>query len=331
MEEKIKWYEEILHLDPARLFFPLARLYAQNNDLEKAIQTLRSGLDKDPRHVEAKMFLLSLLIRQGQGIDQEGWLLEGITAVLEQYPEVWTAWAREQEKSGHTDLGVALRFVGSALQGRPLSWTEILNQGFAALAGETDSRPSEQDGSGPTSGSHGGGLDFVTSEMSSGADTQATALFEEAPADQGVQADLISPDDDLEMGHDEQPVEQAEDASFQEDGAGETDQAEEPERDDSASLASYRTRTMADILAEQGDYSQALDIYVELQQNAESQDEYEELQAAIQSMQEHIEASARQPEKSEGSCRSSEYGRKTALVSRLERLAQRLESRGGQA
>ena len=331
MEEKIKWYEEILHLDPARLFFPLARLYAQNNDPEKAIQTLRSGLDKDPRHVEAKMFLLSLLIRQGQDIDQEGWLLEGITAVLEQYPEVWTAWAREQEKSGHTDLGVALRFVGSTLQGRPLSWTEILNQGFAALAGETDSRPPEQDGSGPTSGSHGGGLDFVTSEMPSGADSQATALFEEAPADQGVEADLISPDDGLEMGHDEQPMEQAEDASFQGDGAGESDGAEEPERDDSVSLTSYRTRTMADILAEQGDYPQALDIYVELQQNAESQDEYEELQAAIQSMQEHIEASARQPEKSEESSRSSEYGRKTTLVSRLERLAQRLESRGGQA
>mgnify|MGYP006275245587 CR=1 FL=1 len=324
MEEKIKWYEEILHLDPARLFFPLARLYAQNNDPEKAIQTLRSGLEKDPRHFEAKMFLLSLLIKQDRDIDQEEGLLEGLTAVLEQYPEVWTAWAREREKAGLGDLGVALRFVGAHLKGTDLSWSAIVQRGFQALSGQAET-PQSSGGGGSSSGSHWSGLDFVTPDMSSESGP-GTMLMDESEAGEAVEADLIHPDAGPVTDRDALEAAGAEGAPSPEDASGGTDDSG---ADDS--LASYRTRTMADILAEQGDFSQALDIYVELQQRAQSQDEIDDLQAAIESMQEQIEDSAGPPETPGGEDEPSKHGHKAALVSRLERLAQRLESRSGRA
>jgi len=321
MDEKIKWYEEILHLDPARLFFPLARLYAQNNDPDKAIQTLRSGLDKDPRHFEAKMFLVSLLSRQGRDIEQETGLLDGITTVLEQYPEIWTVWARELEKSGNTDLSAALRCVSCHLQGQPVSWSEIIRQGFMALDLQTESGSRKERERAEPSGILNGELDFVTAEPSGDEETPDIPLSEEGGAEEEARTELLQDDDGLEMSLKDPAVQEAPEDSIEE---GSSDSG-------SDSLSSYRTRTMADILAEQGDFDQALDIYIELQQKAQSGEEYEDLQAAIQSMQEQIEGALGQPEEGQEQAAASSRDQKSALVSRLERLAQRLESRGGQA
>jgi tetratricopeptide (TPR) repeat protein len=319
MDEKIKWYEEILHLDPARLFFPLARLYAQNNELDKAIQTLRSGLDKDPRHFEARMFLVSLLSRQGLDMDQEAGLLDGITTVLEQYPEVWTVWARELEKSGNTDLGVALRCVSCHLQGQPVSWAEIIRQGFMALTQNTEPGLGEERERAVPSSILNGELDFVTAETSEGEGSQDILLSEEEGTEQGATSERLQDDAGLEMRLHDQPVQESTGGDIEEGSSG----------SGSDSLSSYRTRTMADILAEQGDYSQALDIYIELQQKARSDEDYEDLQASIQAMQEQIEGSLEQTGENQEQELPSSQDQKAALVSRLERLAQRLESREG--
>jgi tetratricopeptide (TPR) repeat protein len=321
MDEKIKWYEEILHLDPARLFFPLARLYAQNNELDKAIQTLRSGLDKDPRHFEARMFLVSLLSRQGLDLDQDAGLLDGITTVLEQYPEVWTVWARELEKSGNKDLGVALRCVSCHLQGQPVSWSEIIRQGFTALAQENEPGMGKEQESAVPSGILDGELDFVTAEASEEERSGDIAPSEEDETEQGAKSEILQDDAGLEMELQDQPAQEGTGGDIEQGSSG----------SGSDSLSSYRTRTMADILAEQGDYSQALDIYIELQQKAQSDEDYEDLQASIQAMQEQIEGSLEQSGDDQEQAAPSSREQKTALVSRLERLAQRLESREGRA
>ena len=44
MQDKLKCYEEALAIDPgSRLFFPLAKLYLDNEQIEKAEKVLKTG------------------------------------------------------------------------------------------------------------------------------------------------------------------------------------------------------------------------------------------------------------------------------------------------
>ena len=65
MDEKIQWYEEIISSDPtSKIFFPLAQLYKQNGNWDKAVQILWDGLNKHPEHLEAKLLLSEIFFQQ---------------------------------------------------------------------------------------------------------------------------------------------------------------------------------------------------------------------------------------------------------------------------
>jgi hypothetical protein len=98
---------------------------------------------------------------------------------------------------------------------------------------------------------------------------------------------------------------------------------EDEEADEAFSI---RTRSMAEVLAEQGDIAGALDIYHELMQNA-APDEKNSLMARADELALRMTAglavdAGRTEEKAKGAA-----GESTRLVSLLESLAQRLEAR----
>lgn len=65
MMAKIEWYQEILEQEPAsRTFLPLAKLLIEAGRKEEAAATLRRGLERHPDFLEAKLELISLLHEQ---------------------------------------------------------------------------------------------------------------------------------------------------------------------------------------------------------------------------------------------------------------------------
>ncbi len=269
MKEKVQWYEEILASDPtSKIFFPLAQLYIQDGHKDKAIQTLRDGLNKHPEHLEAKLLLSQILGQGGNEVEIQR-LLFSVISLLKKYPEIWDYWSRMEEEGHNLDLSLALRFVFLSTSEDSLSWAEILNLGFQGLKKKdlTDLGELNQ-----------WGMENETSSENNEFRADKTALGEDEP--------------DLNM----QP---------------------------------YKTRTMADILAGQGDYAQAISIYSELLENDPSQMEKERLEARIKELKNCLEETAGSFDS--GLSLEDEDGSKYLdqnLVHKLERLASRLEKKG---
>ena len=106
----------------------------------------------------------------------------------------------------------------------------------------------------------------------------------------------------------------------------EPEQDEGVEDEEADEAFSIRTRSMAEVLAEQGDIAGALDIYHELMQTAEP-DEKNSLMARADELAHRMNAgpivdAGRTEEKAKAG-----GGESTRLVSLLESLAQRLEAR----
>lgn len=106
------------------------------------------------------------------------------------------------------------------------------------------------------------------------------------------------------------------------------DDAEHDADDEVEEAFSLRTRTMAEVLAEQGDVTSALDIYHELMRNA-SPDERASLEARAEELAQRlgVPSSATEPAVSQEEEQPQEAEDSTRLVGLLESLAQRLEER----
>ena len=117
----------------------------------------------------------------------------------------------------------------------------------------------------------------------------------------------------------------------------EDSQGSEDEDEGDEETFSLRTRTMADLLAEQGDYEGALDIYRELLVMAPAGDTRKELEELVEEMRrqagEKPKGNGGRNRKSGG--KSGKSGKqaptglkgKTKLINALESLAQRLEAK----
>ncbi len=91
---------------------------------------------------------------------------------------------------------------------------------------------------------------------------------------------------------------------------------------------SFRTRTMADLLASQGDFGGALGIYRELWGRALDEQEKAELSGRINALEQNLATAQAAPAKQPGP-QDDPFGKhaKNRLMSTLEALAARLESR----
>lgn len=272
MKTKIKWFKEVLELEPgSKVFFPLARLQYEEGRAEEAVETLRGGLERNPDHLEAKLLLVEILsASDGEDARRQ---VETITSMLGRYPAFWRVWAQESAPKSK-DSALALSFLAAHFQGSTVSWSDVIEKGLGVLF-----------------------------------DTPAAAA---APA-----------------AH---PADDAEDMD---------------ETDDEPNL---RTRTMADLLVEQGDFKGALDIYRELADHA-PESEARELAGLIESMQAKLGQAASAPspdvtadfelddeggddeageDAGEAPVLGSPLPGKEKMLSTLEALAARLEARAGQ-
>ena len=293
MKQKIEWYREVLELEPgSRVFFPLARLLAGDGQTHDAIITLRQGVLRHPDHVEARLLLVELLSAQGSTSDLTA-EVERLGALFAGYPGFWKAWSKELATNpAMQDAALAIRFFAAALQGQSLTWASIIEHGLQSLLHNAEPLV-ESFSARPTM------REIVPDHVSDFVTPTVVAVQEQDEIDA----------EDPDMAFDEPHVAMP----------------EEMDEEDAEEAFSLRTRSMAEVLAEQGDVAGALDIYRELIAAAPEGDRASlEARAEELSRRMTTNVSAQEPvgEKGEGTAKDG-----NRLIGLLESLAERLEAR----
>lgn len=297
-QEKIKWYQDVLEIEPSsRIFFPLARLLAEEGRLPEAIRALQEGLKQHPDFFEARLMLVDLVQREGDA-SRAASDIAALGENLCAYPGFWEAWAAQAEKeTGDRSLVFALRFLAAHLKNRDLTLFDILEKGVReALEAEKASTPRA---------------------------ASVPVAAHAAPLDEAVTLEAIGRESLLEAS----ALRAQADAPREMASAARADQ-EAAEADEKFSL---RTRTMAALLAEQGDYEGALDIYHELLRAAADEGQREEIGMCIRNVQARMKnaASSEQPQtpRETRTAEADTPDNRDRIVKTLEMLARRLETR----
>ncbi len=301
MNQKIEWYREVLELEPAsKVFFPLSQLYASENNVSEAIATLQGGLLRHPDHVEARLLLIELLAESGKATEVHEEVMR-VAFLLQSYPSFFKEWSAELAASPvMQDAALALRFFAAALQGNRISWASIIEHGLHTLL-STNAAPATN------SASFSAPVTPAAEQADALGDNEIFIATEPEQADTVFAAPAPSPI----------AVPNSYEAVAEQEIELEADDAFEDEE-----VFSLRTKSMADVLADQGDIAGAVDIYNELISVA-SDTELPELQKRLEELTVALSSSA-QTGKAEDKSSTSESKR---LVDLMETLAQRLEAR----
>lgn len=137
MTEKIKWYKEVLELEPnSKVFFPLARMLAEEGMTDEAVAVLENGLERHPEYLEARLFIIELLYT-GHRAEECAAQVNKLSKMFSSYAGFWQAWAAclSQEPS-EEDTASLLRFLAANFISGPLKLHDVINRGLAAIAAE---------------------------------------------------------------------------------------------------------------------------------------------------------------------------------------------------
>lgn len=311
MNMKIGWYREVLELEPdSRLFLPLARLLAEEGEVEEACRVLREGLLRHPTFLEARLTYVDLL-RRARHDDEGRAQLESLVSSLAAHDGFWQTWAAGAADSGELDASLAIRLLSLVVRGVRLDFADILRRGIESLeaeyrAGEFDLQHKMGD---QTGARQAGQLHPVAtplrptrstapvSPVPTAAAVSATpvqeALAAQAcePAAASPLADPVSANPEGEHrepqarpGEELEPAVEAAQEPADPAGAEQASSMALADGDGADGVADDgpwppRTRTMAEVLAEQGDIDAACDIYAELEARARTSTEAAEYAA----------------------------------------------------
>ena len=137
MTEKIEWYKEVLDLEPnSKVFFPLARLLAEAQRTDEAVEVLERGLKRHDEFLEARIFLIELLYRAGKQDACEK-QVEKLSKMLTAYAGFWQAWAASLAAEAHSpDAAAVMNFLALNFARGPVSLQEVMERGVNSLLGQ---------------------------------------------------------------------------------------------------------------------------------------------------------------------------------------------------
>lgn len=312
MTEKIEWYKEVLDLEPnSKIFFPLAKMLEKEGELEEARRVLAEGVSRHEEFLEARLFYISVLSRLGMDAECQR-QVRILASLLTRYQEFWSAWSASTSADGRTDASLALRLLRISFARPGVSFSEIFARGLESLeqdmAGDSAIVPEEETAARPEWEPEG---TEAAPEPVSAPGTEAAGAGEPESADS----------------------EKSETASGSESGAGEEPEelAEDEDMDEAApagGASSLRTRSYADVLAEQGDYDTALAIYSELAASAAPADrEADEKRVAELKRLKQASQAGRQPQNDETVTPETKNDPDPKMISLIDALARRCDAR----
>ena len=304
MKQKIEWYKEVLEIEPnSKIFFPLARMLSKDTRQDEAVAVLRQGVGRHPDHVEARLFLAELLYSTGRVIELQQEIAV-LSDLFKNYPGFWRAWGEKLfDEDSTRDAGLAAIFLAAFLQNLPVSWAGVIEHGLKNLVGESPKHPSVT-----AREVYPLTPDLPLPEKSIPPEVVSIPPSMTLAAPPEVRAVMSDIHKIMPESHEAGPVTIPE-TPFEEN---------EEEVDEPITL---RTRSMAEVLAEQGDIAGALDIYNELLTSAVSDSDKNDLQTRVNSLSSNTPQSAGQVNMEDASASKEE--KKDWLTI----LAQRLEAR----
>lgn len=275
MSEKIEWYKEVLALEPnSKVFFPLARMLADEDNVDEAIAVLQHGLERHCEFLEARLYLIELLFLSGK--QSECTIeIDHLNKMFSSYAGFWQAWATVAELKNSPDISTIIRLLAASFENRTLTLHDILEKGLSIASPMTQA---------PVRGSH----DAVETSVvcANDVDVQNT-----------VKGDIINVAEDS-VAETFTPIAESEEQF------------------------TLRTRSMAEVLAEQGDIKGALDIYQELVASTSSDEEQADLNQRIATLRAHLSSAV-----ADSVCQENIPAGKDKLINMLESLAARVEAR----
>ena len=330
MKAKIDWYKEVLELEPgSKVFFPLARLLAENGQLQDALSTLRLGLDRHPEFMEARLYLIELLYKNEQ-VGQCEPQIDQLTRLFSQYPGFWEAWgACTADKEKKRDLSLALRFLAAIFQHPDVDLGEVVEKGLSSLAAKPAKTPPAPRPAMET-GKRTPPADAVTRPAVRPVVTPTVAATTAAAAPP-VRKAVIAPMKAATPGAAEATAPPVRKAVITPTTAAAAAKSAAPaaqlteDVDDTEEHFTLRTKSMADVLAGQGDIDGALEIYRELALRAASSEEREEIDERIAELS-ALQAQADDAPAPAPPGAAYPHG-KQRMQHLLESLAERLEER----
>lgn len=325
MTEKIEWYKEVLALEPnSKVFFPLARMLAEVQRVDEAIDVLQKGLSRHEEFLEARLFLIELL-HQHQHKDECSEQISKLTKMFSTYAGFWDAWATcLSSAKDDSDKAFALRLLAANFLYGSVSINEILDKGLSALRQKDSSDSSPEDD--------------VISESENVSVPEANIESEDMPsslADEQTEPEMADiniasePVNDLlqDESSDEPSVSVQVDEAEADEAVAEFSPSTPADLEESEENFSLRTRSMAEVLAEQGDIKGALDIYHELAAAAVDAEENADLQQRIATLSSHLGSPQLIASDSPAQDLDVSATAKDKLIGILEALAERVEAR----
>ncbi len=277
MSEKIEWYKEVLALEPnSKVFFPLARMLADENNIEEAITVLQHGLERHHEFLEARLYLIELLFISGKNSECTS-EIENLNKMFSAYAGFWQAWATVAAVKNSPDISTIIRLLAASFENKALTLHDILERGLS---------------------------------FSSNGSVQPSLKTQDDEVDLAI---ICSNDVDVQNSSVEQDYSKHQNV---------TDTESTPLLAESEEQFTLRTRSMAEVLAEQGDIKGALDIYQELVASAASPEEQTDLNQRIATLRAHLSSADISPDVQEGIAPG-----KDKLINMLELLAARVEAR----
>ncbi len=310
MASKIELYREVLEIEPnSKVFFPLARELAALGREDEAASVLSRGIAQHPDHLEAKFFLIELLSRLGRAGEADA-VFTDVGSLLSRYPAVWLLWSRTAAARSQ-DPALAMLFLANYFQDESLTWAKVMERGLQSLR---EVRPVA---SAATPGA---------AAAPEPAPVAAPAAEETTPEAVAMVAPEPTADEALSLRGAREVMELAADLV-----AAAPEQAEKNRnRPAKGRDAVVRTKTMAALLADQGDLAGAREIYDELLAHLPAGPERDEIAARAAAL-DAGKSPGHAPEAEAASSADAAGSRKAAgpakLVSLLEALAGRLDAR----
>lgn len=327
MTEKIEWYKEVLDLEPnSKIFFPLAKMLEKEGDLEEARRVLAEGVSRHEEFLEARLFYISVLSRLGMDAECQR-QVRILASLLTRYQEFWSAWSASTSADGRTDASLALRLLRISFARPGVSFSEIFARGLESLeqdmAGHSAIVPEEERAMRPEwepEGTEPGpGAGAAEPVSTAGTTPESVSAPGDGSSGAGEPESAVSKKPETATG-------------FESEAGEEPEGLVEDEDMDVAAPAggasSLRTRSYADVLAEQGDYDTALAIYSELAASAAPADrEADEKRVAELKRLKQASQAGRQPQDDDTVTPETKNDPDPKMISLIDALARRCDAR----
>lgn len=264
MVGKIELYREVLEIEPnSKVFFPLARLLAEQGDDDEAVRALTRGITFHPDHLEAKFFLIELLTRLGREGEADA-VFADVGSLLSRYPSVWLLWS-QKAAARSKDPSLAMLFLANYFQNDSLTWADVMERGLQSLRQEEAADP------GPST--------VPPAETKSRPEPAATRTPPKATPAAGVDAAGMAESDGPALRGAEEVLALAE---LLEPATVTAERGKSRPSKNRENVV--RTKTMASLLAGQGDIAGARDIYNDLLDTLPPGSEREEIESLMHAL-----------------------------------------------